>query len=996
MNATPPHHAARWTTRRNLVALVVGATALGWLAWKGVELWQYDRALSQAERELAAGRFEPARARLARLSARWPGRDEVEYPLGTCEAALGHVEPALAAWARVPRTSVVAPRAAVDRARLALQHGRLAVTEASLGWLGSTPGELGEEAVKLADQLDLFSGRTHRIGPRIERRWKTAHDQVALLRAHLGLDAEAFPVDQVGKELRRMSAEAPDDDRVWLGLADLAVRSGRLDEADGWLKRCEARRPDDPDVLRLRLIWALDARKPEATDLANRLAARAIPPAEADALAARLAELRGDPRAEQAARESQVARNPGDPGAWRRLADLAARAGQVDELARYRQRSADIDRARDVYKALMGRVARREVLPAAELARVAESLGRRFEAQGWWSLRVRQEPDDREARAALDRLAHVPETTPPPPPEMTLAQYARIAPDRPARPAETAPVVAQAVPVFRDDAEAAGLRFTYDSARSPRRRLPETMGGGLGLIDYDGDGLLDVYAVQGTRMPPDPPDPSPAGGDRLFRNKGDGTFEDVTVRAGLAAFPRGYGHGVSVADFDNDGRPDLFVTRLRSYALYRNKGDGTFEDVTDRAGLGGPRFWPTSSAFADLDNDGDLDLYVCHYLDYDPVRAVSCPDPDHPGQNFYCAPRAFNALSDHVFRNDGGHFVDVSEASGVTAADRDGRGLGVVACDLDDDGRIDLYVANDMTANYLFHNLGGMKLAETGLTAGAGSSADGGYQAGMGLACGDVDGDGLPDLAVTNFFGESTSVYRNLGGGQFADRTAATGMTRSTRFLLGFGLSFLDADNDGRLDLVQANGHVNDYRPAKAYGMPSQLFLGTGDGRLVEVAGTGRAGACWQVERVARGIAVGDLDNDGRLDVLILSQNSPLAYFHNLGPEGKRPGGHFLTLRLEGTKSNRDAVGAKVTVTAAGQTHTAWRLGGGSFLSACDGRVHVGLGAAGQPAPAATVEVRWPSGHVDRHAGLPSDTAYHLIEGDPRPRPLTGWRTSAP
>jgi enediyne biosynthesis protein E4 len=990
VNPTPPRLASR-RTRRHILVAVLAVAALGWLARRGVEAWQYDRELSRAERELDSGRFESARARLAWLSARWPGRDEVEYPLGRCEAALGHVDAALAAWARVPRSSVVAARAALDRARFAVQHGRLAEAEVSLGRLGGATGEVAEDAVKLADQVDLFSGRSYRIGPRIERRWRTAPDQVALLRAHLAFDMEPFPADRVSKELRRMSGESPDDDRVWLGQADLAIRTGRLDEADAWLRKCAARRPDDPAVLRLRLLWALDSRTLEAAlAVAERLTVGAIPPAEADALVARLAELSGDRRAELAAVESQVARHPGDPLAWRRMADLAAHAGQVDELARYRQRSADIDRARDVYKALMDRVAAGQTAYWAELARAAESLGRRFEAHAWWSLRVRQAPDDRAARAALDRLAHAPETAPPPPAGLTLASSVRNAPQRPA---PAAPAVAQPVPVFRDDAGAAGLQFVYDNARSRRRRLPETMGGGLGLIDYDGDGLLDVYAVQGARMPPDPPDTSLAGGDHLFRNRGDGTFEDVTVKAGIAAFPRGYGHGVSVGDFDNDGRPDLFVTRLRSYALYRNRGDGTFEDVTDRAGLGGERLWPTSSAFADLDGDGDLDLYVCHYLDYDPVAAASCGDPEHPGETFYCSPRAFNAIGDRVFRNDGGRFVDVSQASGVAQADREGRGLGVVAADLDDDGRIDIYVSNDMTANYLFHNLGGLKFEETGLASGAGSNAEGGYQAGMGLACGDVDGDGLPDLAVTNFYGESTSLYRNLGGGQFAERTAASGLIVPTRYVLGFGVFFLDADNDGRLDLVQANGHVNDYRPVRPFAMPGQLFLGVGEGRLVEVAGSGRAGACWNVERVGRGIAVGDLDNDGRLDVLVLVQNGPLAYFHNLGPEGNGPAGHFLTLRLEGTTSNRDAVGAKVTVTAPGQSHTTWRLGGGSFLSACDGRVHVGLGGAGGPAPAVAVEVRWPSGRVERHQGLASDTAYRLVEGDPKPRPLEGWRS---
>ena len=254
------------------------------------------------------------------------------------------------------------------------------------------------------------------------------------------------------------------------------------------------------------------------------------------------------------------------------------------------------------------------------------------------------------------------------------------------------------------------------------------------------------------------------------------------------------------------------------------------------AGLGGERDWPTSAAFGDLDGDGDLDLYVCHYTDWDPQRTAPCPHPIHPDRHGYCVPRGLGAMPDHVFRNDGGRFVDVSAQAGVRDADRDGRGLGVVIADLDDDGRPDIYVANDMTANFLFRNRGGFRFEEVGELSGAGSSGEGGYQAGMGIACGDLDGDGRLDLAVTNFYGESTAFYHNLGAGQFANHTAAIGLAAPTRYVLGFGTAFLDANNDGRLDLAQTNGHVIDYRPAMPYAMPAQLFLGDGFGRLVDVS----------------------------------------------------------------------------------------------------------------------------------------------------------------
>ncbi len=539
-----------------------------------------------------------------------------------------------------------------------------------------------------------------------------------------------------------------------------------------------------------------------------------------------------------------------------------------------------------------------------------------------------------------------------------------------------------AVPTFEDRAPAAGLRFVYENDPTMLHRLPETMGGGLGLIDYDGDGWLDVYAVQGGKLP-DEPAASPAQqGDRLFHNKRDGTFEDVTMAVGLAKTPGGYGHGVAVGDYDNDGHPDLFVTRWRSYSLYHNKGNGTFDDVTERSGLSGPRDWPTSAAFADLDGDGDLDLFVCHYLDWDPQRSHPCPDPDRPNTYMYCVPRGFEARPDHVFRNDGDRFVDVTTRAGII--DRDGRGLGVVIADLDDDGRSDVFVANDMTANFLFHNMGNFQFEERGELAGVGSSGEGGYQAGMGIACGDVDGDGRLDLAVTNFYGESTSLFVNLGQGLFADRTAAAGLRVPSRYVLGFGACFLDANNDGLLDLATANGHVNDYRPAIPYAMPAQLFLGIGRGELAEVGRS--AGACWQLPHVGRGMAAGDIDNDGRLDLLFVAEGEPLAYFHNQGSTG-----HFITLKLEGAPpgSTRDAVGARVVMTAGGRSQVTQRVGGGSFLSASDDRLHFGLGDA---TTVEVVEIRWPSGRVDHYTGLTVDRGYLIREGRSQAGLLPGWQ----
>jgi hypothetical protein len=388
---------------------------------------------------------------------------------------------------------------------------------------------------------------------------------------------------------------------------------------------------------------------------------------------------------------------------------------------------------------------------------------------------------------------------------------------------------------------------------------------------------------------------------------------------------------------------------------------------------------PTSAILADLDGDGDLDLYVCHYLEWDPEHALPCRPPGSK-ENQYCDPRNFAALPDHLFRNDGGKFVDVSAEAGITSADTNGRGLGVLAADLDSDGKLDLFVANDTTANFLWHNLGGMRFREDGAAAGVAANGDGGYQAGMGVACGDLDGDGLIDLAVTNFYGESTTFYHNLGLGQFCDRSAAIGLGRPTRSMLGFGIAFLDANNDGRLDVAIANGHVSDFRPAASYAMPAQLLIGREGGRLLDVAGPP-----WNQPRIGRGLAVGDLDNDGRLEILIVSQDGPLVLFQNTttGDED------YVTLGLEATSTHHSAIGARVAITAGGKTQVAQRSGGGSYLSASDVRLHFGLGRVRR---IDLIEVTWPSGQVDRHEELAADTGYLLREGDSKPSALVGFR----
>jgi tetratricopeptide (TPR) repeat protein len=948
-----------------LIVLALVAVAVGWGLFVAYEEKQFRAEVVLAERDLDAGRVATARGRLLALSARRPADAEVSYRLGLCEEARNDRRAAIEALSRVTPGSPFATRAATRRGRLLIDGGQLAKAEEVLG---SVPLGRGPEATDLRQSLELLyriEGRVDEARRLIIDSWPEASDPGSALRSLYRLDHSAFPVGVVAKVL---GAGAPDDDRVALGLSNLAVMSGRLVEAASRLEACKSRRPGDPTVWRAVLNLAVAADEPSAAwQAAEHIPSGRFTDAERLRLRAWLAARLGDPGVERRELLALTVEEPGWAPAWDRLAELALARGDRPEADQLRRRKEDVNALLHRYKTLLARDDRNA--HAGELARVAGSLGRKTEAHGWALVR--------DGRATSEPLEG------PAPPEARLPLARQLADLKPKDSTPgTRPVAEVAdIPEFADDAESANLRFVYDNGHTVRNPPPpEAMGGGVGLIDYDGDGLLDVYAVQGGPFPAG--QTSGENGDRLFRNRGDGTFEDVTACAGIAAFPRGYGHGVAVGDYDNDGRPDLFVTRWRSYALYHNQGDGTFADVTTSSGLHGDRDWPTSAAFADLDNDGDLDLYVCHYLAYDETNPKRCQHPESPSRH-ECNPLDFDALPDHVFRNDGGRFVDMTERSGTS--ERSGRGLGVVATDVDGDGRVDLYVANDMSANYLYRNLGGFRFEEVGMLAGVAASADGGYKAGMGVACGDLDGDGRPDLAVTNYYGESTTFFRNLGRGMFADHTGAIGLAAPTRLLLGFGISFLDVNNDGRLDVLSANGHVLDGRPRFPWMMPLQLLAGGPNGRLADVSD--RAGAPFRPPHLARGFAAGDLDNDGRIDAVVACQNEPMVYLRNR--TRPRPDRHFVVFRLEGIASNRDAVGATVTVHSGASKWVVPRFGGGNYQSAGDPRIHVGLGPSNR---IDQLEILWPSGRVDRHQGLDVDTGYLLREGNSKALPLSGWK----
>ncbi|QDV38641.1 FG-GAP-like repeat-containing protein [Tautonia plasticadhaerens] len=966
------------------VAALLVVLGLGSALWidREARLRRFGGGLEEARSALLDGRHATARRRLADLVDRRPGHGEALYLLGLCEQLLGHPDRAEAAWARIPGGTPEAGLALLHWADVEQERGRLAAAEDRLRAALGIPGAHRPMARWSLVLLLRHEGRFDEARVVFRRGLAEHPEPVEAMKILYKLDTDPFPVETARRDLEIAHRLAPEDDRAWLGLAHLATRSGRFDEAEGWLDRCLGRRPGDPAVWRARLDWALAAgRTGDASEALAHLPAGTD--AEADALRfeAWFARQDGDREAERLALEALDRIDPSRPEVIDRLAAIAAEEGRTEAAAGYRAVRTRLEEDRDAYVDLL--LAGDLVARSRELSRQAAALGRRFDALAWAAL----------ADGAVDE-AEVPSA---PEADVGGASLADLIPEFAPRPGSAGRGASAEgrgegkrvlVPRFEDDSARAGLDFVHDRGHVDGRLiLPETGAGGVGLLDFDGDGRLDLYAVQAGTFPPAPGAPN---ADRLYRNRGDGTFEDVSTCSGIASMPGGYGHGVAVGDVDDDGDPDLLVTRWRSYALYRNEGDGTFADATEEAGLGGDRGWPTSAAFADLDDDGDLDLYVCQYLEWDEHGDRTCLDPDDP-TNYACNPRDFPALPDRVFRNDGGRFVDVTEEAGFV--DPDGRGLGVVAADVDGDRRVDLFVANDMTPDYLFLNRGGFRFEEVGAVAGVAANAQGNYQAGMGTACGDLDGDGRLDLLVTNYFEESTSFFRNLGGGYFADQSAEVNLEAPTRELLGFGLALLDANLDGRLDVLSANGHVHDGRPRYPYAMPAHLLLGGPDGRLVDPGAS--AGPPFSVPHLGRGLAVGDLDDDGRPDAVLQAQDGPLVYLHNRTEDP----GRFLVLRLEGTESNRDAVGAIVTVEAGGRRLVASRNGGGSYQSAGDPRLHFGLGDASEvdAVEVDAVEVRWPSGRVDRHLDLDADAAYLLREGSAAPLPLPGFpRADAP
>jgi hypothetical protein len=517
---------------------------------------------------------------------------------------------------------------------------------------------------------------------------------------------------------------------------------------------------------------------------------------------------------------------------------------------------------------------------------------------------------------------------------------------------------------------ASGILWRHVNGRSPSYYLPETTGAGCAFLDYDNDGWMDIYLVNSGRC--DFYEPNPPLLNALYRNNRDGTFTDITEKAGVSG--GGYGMGAAVGDYDGDGYPDLFLSQYGRSILYHNNGNSTFTDVTEKAGIA-VIGWASSAVWFDYDNDGKLDLFVCRFVDFDKSKNKLCGN-EQTGERFYCVPRVYHPARSWLFHNNGdGTFADVSQESGIAKVL--GKAWGVVATDINNDGLMDLFVANDTAPNFLFLNRGHGKFEEVGLESGVAFSQDGQARSGMGVDSADFDQDGWQDLFVTNVDQEMYSIYRNRHDGSFDDLAGPMGIGNTTRLMSGWGVKFLDFDNDGNVDLFIANGHPDDkievHSNRVTYKEPLLLLRNTG--KTFENV-SALAGSVFLESFAARGMAIGDFNNDGAVDVLVAVNNDAPVLLKNVAAQGN----HWLGVRLVGKRANPDGIGARIIWQAGDLKRSRLKVGGGSYLSSHDPREVLGIGPRTK---IDKLEIRWPqpSGRTETFTELPIDRYITIVEG---------------
>lgn len=952
---------ALWLGGALVLSVIAFAVANRWRAASPEAEW---KAIGDAT---LANRWAEVEARLVHWLKAHTDDGNARMMLGTLLLGRGREKDARDALQQIPRGDAAWGRAQALIGEIAIRRRDAPEAERALrAAIAADPAAL-EPRRRLVYLLSLEQ-RSQDARAVLWEMYSLTNDPHLLADLVLAIWTGEADVRGIGPELEEFLNKTPEDaflNRAW-GLA--LMLNGRPAEALPCLELASRALTNDP-VGRFALAECRHAQGISDSDVAC-LGAKPSDPAEESRwwlLRGRFQETWGKPSEVRANLEHAVAANPANREAHFRLGQWLAREGDAKGATEHQERAEALRRRELRLRREHERSKRTPFTPelGEELGRLCQDAGMLAEARAWYQQAIRIDPTRSTAQTLLAQIPAGKTSIPFALSHPTVASAwdadAQITPVAPTARAERATKTAR---LLDDTAVRIGVDYQYQCHAKGDLFIADTMGGGVLLLDYDGDGWQDIYFVNGCPLPEDAKRTD--GPNRLLRNRGDGTFEDVTAASKTAG--SGYGMGGAVGDFDADGFDDLFLTGLDRTILYHNRGDGTFENVTETAGVFSSR-WTTAAGFGDLDGDGDLDLVAVTYVKCSPTETLKCVDQS--GRPIHCSPGRFEAQVDQVFRNEGdGTFRDVSAEAGMDLPN--GRGLGLAIADLDEDGKLDLFVANDASRNFLFHNAGSLRFDEIAESAGVAYDGSGRATASMGVVAEDLDGDGRMDLLHTNFINEACTLHRNVGGGIFTDATLASGLEAASRPKTGFGAVAFDLDNDRRLDLFLANGLVDDRPWANSpMAQTAQLFRGGESGRFRLADAETSAYLARLV--VGRGVAAGDLDNDGRVDLVVVHRDVPAAVLHN-----ETPGGHWVGFRLTGKTSSRTPVGARVTCRVGGRDTVRWLTSGTSYLAANDSRLWFGLGAA---KTLERLEVRWPSGTTQQWTNLPVDRLFDLREG---------------
>lgn len=973
--------------KRPVLLVAVAAAAILAAAYNYHHFWAADipakTLLKQARESLTAKDYAAAEDFCLRILDRHGPSADVLLVAGEAATKQGRFADALGYYAQLPpgtdHATAVGYAAAGD---ILLQTYHASAAEAQYRRALAIDPQLRYARDHLAYLLGIEG-----------RRWESFSHLLELVRANqfslehlMLLGNHALAIDK-SEELERFRQAAPDDPLPLLGQARMAIHRSRLPQAKKLLKEVLAKAPDQIEAqAELGQVLLIEG-DPEFERWLLETAPAAEPHPDVWVARGQWARQRGDARGAARCFWEAIKRDPAHQAATYLLAQSLESLGDSATAQRLSDRAARLQKLCGLMEMLfMNRNNLNWVRSAAELT---ESLGCVWEAWAWHRVILSARPDEKASQEALERLASLLEKGPPlvldsenPAKLIDLSDFAlpRWDVESPRVKSSPTPELANYRATFADMAPQAGIDFRYFAGSESfenGRRMFQFTGGGVAVLDFDADGWPDIYLTQGCSWPP-------AQGqtehlDRLYRNRGDGTFEDVTESALLTE--ERFSQGVAAGDFNNDGFADLYVANIGVNRLYMNQGDGTFRDIGDAAGIDG-QTWTTSCLLADLNGDGLPDIYDVNYLQGPDVYQRVCSDNGIPRA---CTPTIFEPQPDRFYLNLGdGRFEERTEAAGLAVAG--GNGLGVVAGDLDGSGRTSLFVANDEDANFCFINEtpepgAAPKFVERGVLAGLAYDGDGKALACMGIAAGDANGDGKLDLYVTNFYDEPNTLYQQDAGGMFVDATSSSGLRAPSYHMLGFGTQFLDGELDGIPDLVVTNGHVDDLSYQKVpFQMPPQYFRGLGGGKFTEIP-SAELGEFFQGKYLGRGLARLDWNRDGREDFVVSHLDAPAALVVNTSAKT----GHYLAVRLRGVKSSRDAIGAAVTLETAGRRRTQRLTAGDGYHASNERELIFGLAANTR---VEKLEIRWPSGLTQQFADLAADQELIFVEGSTRATPL--------